>query len=311
MRIAVFGVGGVGGYFGGKLAHHSGHELIFIARGAHLEAIREHGLHVQEPENYFVARPALATDDPEQVGPVDLILVATKAWQVHEAAEQMRPMLGPDTVIIPLLNGVEAPEQLAEHLGEKHVLGGFCRVMSQIEAPGKISQGGTPPYVAFGELQGAESARVAALRVVFVSAGIAVQPTPNIRAAMWQKLLFIASFGGIGAVSRATAGQIKYSPATYEMLWEAMAEVKQVARARKIAMAADALEQGIRFFDSLPYDATASMQRDIMEGRPSELEAQNGAVLRLGAEVNVDAPVHRLIYASLIPAERKARGELA
>lgn len=309
MRIAVFGIGGVGGYFGGRLAQ-TEHEVIFIARGDHLKAIRSNGLKVSSEQGDFVAIPTLATDDPSEVGIVDAIIVATKAWQVQDAGQAMLPMIGDNTFVVPLLNGVEAPSQLAEIMGEKHVLGGFCRVLSHKEAHGHIIQGGTSPFVAFGELDNRESERVIALREVFTEAGVNIQTTPDIQVAMWQKLLFIASFSGVGAVTRSPAGVLRSVPEAYQMLQDAMTEVFNVARKRDIHLPDDAVEAGLAIIQRLPEDSLASMQRDVMNGYPSELEAQNGAVVRLGAEVDVDTPTHRFIYNSLLPSELRARNQL-
>ena len=162
MRIAVFGTGGVGGYFGGRLAQTGNVEIIFIARGAQLQALREHGLSVESLEGDFMVQPVQATDDTTQVGPVDVILVAVKAWQVTEAARALQPLVGPNTVVVPLQNGVEAPARLAGVLGDRHVLGGFCRIVSYISEPGRICQAGGDPYIAFGELDNRPSKRVEA-----------------------------------------------------------------------------------------------------------------------------------------------------
>lgn len=307
MRIAVFGVGAVGGYFGGRLAQ-TGHEVIFIARGPHLDAIRAKGLHVQSEQGDFVAHPALATANPVEIGAVDMVVLATKAWQVEAAAAAMQPLVGSDTVIVPLLNGVEAPGQLAAHYGVERVLGGFCRVQSRREAPGRIIQGGTPPFVAIGALSQEGEPQVSQVGAVFEEAGISVHLPESIEAAMWQKLLFIASFGGVGAVTRMPAGVIRTLPETRQMLQEAMTEVVTVARARSIPIQSDAVEQGMAALDRLPDGATASMQRDIMNGYPSELDAQNGAVVRLGQAAAVETPVHRFIYAGLKPSENQSRG---
>lgn len=307
MKIAVFGTGGVGGYFGGRLAH-AGVDVTFIARGQHLQAILAHGLQVHSDRGNFVIDPAKATDKPENVGVVDVVLVATKAWQVGDAAYAMQPMIGEQTMVVPLLNGVEAPQQLAEILGAEHVVGGFCRVMSQIEAPGKIKQFGLEPYVAFGELDNQRTDRVEQLWKVFNSADIKTEIPQDIEAEMWQKLLFIASFSGIGAVTRAPAGIIRGMPQTRELLVEAMEEVYSVATARGINLKEDAVERGIKTVEGLNVMATASMQRDIMQGQPSELESQNGVIVRLGKEVGVSTPVHRFIYYSLLPNEMLARG---
>lgn len=310
MRIAVFGTGAVGGYFGGRLAQ-AGEEVIFITRGEHLQALRSHGLRVDSVKGDFVVQPAQATDDPAQVGVVDVVLVGVKAWQVPEAAQAMRPLVGPDTCVVPLQNGVEAPVQLAGELGTQHVLGGLCKIISFIAGPGYIRHAGIEPYVAFGELDNRPSQRAGRLRQAFARAvGVTVEIAPDIQVAMWEKFLFIASFGGVGAVSRAPAGMLRSVPETRQLLEQAMHEIFALARARKIALPEDIVGQTMAVVDGLPPEGTASMQRDIMEGRPSELASQNGAVMRLGQEVEVATPLHSFIYHSLLPLELRARGQI-
>lgn len=308
MRIAVFGTGGVGGYFGGRLAQ-AGEEVIFIARGEHLRAIRERGLRVDSIKGDFVIRPAQATDNPAEVGPVDAILVGVKAWDVPQAAQLMRPMVGPETFVVPLENGVEAPDQLAEVLGREHVLGGLCKIISAIVAPGHIRHAGIDPYIAFGELDGRTSERAERLRQAFARAtGVTAEVSDNIQAAMWEKFVFIAAISGVGAVTRAPAGVIRSLPETRQMLEQAMREILAVARARGVALSEEVIPQTMAFIDALPANGTASMQRDIIAGRPSELDYQNGTVARLGRELGVPTPVNAFIYASLLPQELRARG---
>lgn len=309
MKIAVFGIGGVGGYFGGQLTQ-TQHDIIFIARGEHLETIRTHGLEIESDQHETIVHPSLATDDPSEVGEVDVIIVATKAWHVPSAAEQMKPMIGANTIVVPLLNGVEAPIQLSKALGTKHVLGGFCRVMSHKPEAGRIVQGGIVPSVAFGEQDGTRSDRVQALHDIFKSAGINVQVPDHILGAMWQKLLFISAFGGVGSITRQPAGILRSFPETQLLLTQAMQEVKAVAEAHNIPMTDNAVEQGLAIMDTIPEDGTASMQRDIMNGLPSELDAQNGAVVRLGRDTNTPTPINEFIYHALLPSEKIARGEL-
>ncbi len=308
MKIAVIGVGAVGGYFGGRLTQ-TAHEVAFIARGAHLDAMLEHGLEIASEQGDFVAHPTFATDSPAEIGVVDVVIVATKAWQISNVTQGMQALVGDHTIIVPLLNGVEAPHQLAEIYGFERVLGGFCRVQSNRDAPGHIIQGGTPPFVAIGAINDMprQHANVQTVSALFTEAGVTVNVPESIEAAMWQKLLFIAAFGGVGAVTRMPAGIIRTVPDTRDMLEVAMIETRDVAVARGVPMAEDAVEQGMTMLDSLPETSTASMQRDIMNGYPSELDAQNGAVVRLGAEVNVPTPTHRFIYHSLLPQEHEAR----
>jgi 2-dehydropantoate 2-reductase len=309
MRIAVFGTGGVGGYFGGRLAQ-AGEEVIFIARGEHLRAMQANGLRVDSIKGDFVIQPVQATDDTSRVGKVDIILVAVKAWQVMEAAPVMKPMLGEETGVIWLGNGVDAPAQLAAELGAEHVLGGLTQISAVIAAPGHIRHVGIEPLIAFGEMDGRPSQRVDALRQAFERAGVKVVTPADIQAAMWEKFVFIASISGVGAVTRAPAGVLRSVPETRQMLQRAIAEVTQVARARKINLPEDIIAKTLAFIDGMAPGVLASMQRSIMEGRPSELGAQNGAVVRMGLEVGMPTPVHEFIYASLLPQELKARGEI-
>jgi 2-dehydropantoate 2-reductase len=311
LTIAVFGAGATGGYFGGRLAE-AGEDVRFVARGAHLAALREHGLTVQSVAGDFRVHPVRAAADPAELGSVDVALVAVKAWQVPEAAEAMRPLVGDQTFVVPLQNGIEAPGQLAAVLGAERVLGGFCSILASLDGPGRIRHMGVVPYVAFGELDGSMSARAEALRAAFArTRGVTVEVPADIRAAMWNKFLFIAALSGVGAVSRVPAGVIRSLPETRELLRQALEEIYSVALRSGVALPADAVARTLEFIDGLPPDGTASMQRDVLAGRPSELEAQVGAVVRLGERLGVEVPVHRTIYAALLPQERRARGEAA
>ncbi len=310
MRIAIFGTGGVGGYFGGRLAQ-AGEEVIFIARGKHLAAMQRHGLRVDSLKGDFVVQPVQASDDPAQVGPVEAILVGVKAWQVPNVAQAMRPMVGPDTFVVPLQNGVEAPAQLASVLGEEAVLGGFCRIVSYIAGPGHICQAGGDPYLAFGELDNRSSRRAGRLLRAFnKTEGVTAEIPPDITAAMWGKFLSISSWSGMGTVTRAPVGVWRSLPETRQMWQQAMQEVLTVAQAHNINLDEAVLAKTTAYVDSLPPQATASMQRDIMEGKPSELSSQSGAVTRLAQKAGVEAPIHAFIYQSLLPLELKARGEI-
>jgi 2-dehydropantoate 2-reductase len=309
MRIAIFGVGAVGGYFGGRLAQ-AGEDVVFIARGDHLKAIRNSGLRVDSVNGNFVIQPAQASDTPAGVGYVDAILVGVKIWQIPQAAEAMRPMVGSETFVVPLQNGVEAPMQLAKVLGTEHVLGGLCRIIGYIVTPGHIRHAGIDPYIAFGEMDGHGSQRVQRLRSAFSRAtGVIVDTPSDVRLAMWQKFLLIASWGGLGAVTRAPIGVIRSQPETRQMLQQSLCEIHAVAVAHRVPLPDRAIAETLEFIDTLPPHGTASMQRDIIEGRPSELAALSGAVVRLGREAGVEVPLHTFIYHSLLPLESRARGE--
>ena len=307
LTFAVFGTGAVGGYFGGRLAE-AGEDVRFIARGGHLAAIRERGLRVSSVDGDFAIHPARVADDPAAIGPVDVVLVGVKAWQVPEAALALGPLLGERTFVVPLQNGIEAPDQLASVLGAERVLGGLCRILAFLDGPGHIRHTGVTPYVAFGELDGSKSDRVERLRAALAATrGVTVDVPPDIGIAMWNKFLFITALGGIGAHTRWPIGVLRSEPKSRELLRQALEEIQAVAVHNQVALPAETAAKTLAYIDTLPPEGTASMQRDIMEGRPSELEAQVGAVVRLGERLGVPVPVHRMIYDTLLPLERKAR----
>ncbi len=307
MHIVVFGAGGVGGYFGGRLAL-AGEDVTFIARGEHLQAMLSHGLKVESIAGDFIVRPVSATQDTAEVTDVDAILCCVKAWQIPEAARAMLPMLGPGTFVVPLENGVEAPAQHSAILGKERVLGGLCRIASRVASPGVIQHTGIEPYVAFGELDHSTSARADHLLQAFQHAGVTAEVPADIQAAMWRKFLFISAVSGMGAITRVPFGKFRSIPGTRQLLRQAVEEAYAVAIAEGVRLPADIVADTLDFINSLPPDTTASMQRDILEGRPSELEAQNGALVRLGYQLAIPTPVNTFIYNCLLPQENQARG---
>lgn len=310
MKIAVFGSGAVGCYLGGRLTQ-SVDEVIFIARGKHLQAMKDNGLKVDSINGDFIVNPVRATDNPEDVGIVDMVLVTVKAWQVSDAAKSMKPMVGPETCVLPIQNGVEAPSQLAAILGDEHILGGLCAFISYVVEPGHICHAGTDPIIRFGELDNSRSDRVNLLNDVFErTSGITSNIPSDINVAMWQKFLLITAWSGLGAITRVPVGIFRSQPETRQLLEKTMIEIYDVARARNIDLPENVIAKTLEFIDALPSGGTASMQRDIMDGKPSELESQAGAVVRLGQEIGIDTPVSNFIYSSLLPMERQARGQL-
>lgn len=308
MKIVVFGAGGVGGYFGGRLAR-AGEEVTFIARGATLEALRTRGLRVESIAGHFTVDPIAATDDPASAGEADVILVAVKSWQVPEAAAAMQPMIGPDTMVVPLENGMDAPGQLAEAVGREHVLGGLCALVSYAVAPGHIRHAGAEPMVAFGELDNSRSARASRLLEAFTRAGVRAEIPPDIHRSMWTKFLFIVPMSGIGAVTRVPIGLWRSMPETRAMAETGVRELLALARARGITLDDDAFTRTMQRYDALDASATSSLQRDVMEGKPSELDAQVGAVVRMARESAIPVPLHEFIYHCLLPQERRSRGD--
>jgi 2-dehydropantoate 2-reductase len=275
-----------------------------------LRAIQEYGLRVESVDEDFNIYPAHATDNPAAIGSADLVLLTVKGWQVPQAIETMRPLVGAETVIVPLLNGVEAPEQLAATFGAQHVLGGLCGLIGSVTSPGHISNWLPKPFVTFGELDHATSPRCEQLQQVFERAGVQVTIAPDIHAALWEKLLFVGPFGGVGAVARASVGVLRGQVETRNLLEGAMRKVFVLARGLNVRIEEKAIERAMATIDHLPEKATASMQRDLMANRPSELESQLGVVVRLAAVARVKVPNHTFLYASLLPQERKARGEI-
>jgi 2-dehydropantoate 2-reductase len=306
MRVAVIGAGGVGGLIGGLLAR-AGTQVAFVARGEHLAAMRTNGLRVDSPRASFTVTPVQASDDPAALGMFDAVLVAVKGWQVREIAPRLRPLFGDQTFAVPLENGVEAASDLARVLGEERVAGGLCHMLSWVEAPGRVRHVGQILRVTMGERRGGTSSRIEALAAALRGADVDVVLSDNVEAATWEKFLFIEPFGAVGAVTRAAIGVTRSVPETRQLLVAAMNEVAALARARGVELAAEAVARSLELMDRLPADGTASMQRDITAGRPSELFDQTGAVVRLGKEVSLPVPIHACLYASLLPQEQAAR----
>jgi 2-dehydropantoate 2-reductase len=307
MKIAVIGAGAVGGYFGGRLAS-SGSEVVFLVRGKTLEALRTGPLRVQSIGGDFEV-DVPATDDPAEVGEVDAVIVAVKAWQVPEAATAIRKMPGEKSVVVPLQNGMEAPAELVAVLGPGRVAGGLCRIVAKTNGPGQIDHFWAEPSLAFGELEPLTNAGVLAqLRGAFVVGRVRCDIPRDIATAMWEKFLFIAPWGSLGAATQLPIGPLREAPGSRGRLVQALREVTEIARAEGKDLGADGLSKALAILDSLPADTTSSMQRDIMAGVPSELEAQTGAVVRFGRKTAVPTPIHDAIYAELLPLEQKARG---
>lgn len=308
MRIAVFGSGGVGGYFGARLQQ-AGDEVAFVARGRHLDAMRREGLRIESPRG-DAQLTVTASDDPAELGAADVVLVATKTFQLDEAMARMGPLVGEETLVVPLLNGVEAPARLAKGLARGTVVGGLCRIIAFVAEPGRIQHVGADPYVAFGRLDGEKDPRVDALAEAFRRAGVEVDTPTDIAAAMWRKFLMVAAWGAVGAVSRAPIGTLLEHEGTHELLTGALDEIVRVAEAYGVALGGGAVRAALAFYAGLPAEATTSLQRDVAEGRPSELGDWSGSVVRLGARARVATPVHGFVAAALEPLERRARGEI-
>ncbi len=305
MKIAIIGTGGVGGYFGGRLAM-AGNDVTFIARGAHLEAILKNGLTVKSINGDFKVYPAKATSDIVSIGRVDLVMVATKAWQVKETAVQIKEIIGSETIVLPLQNGVLASDELKEVLPATNVIAGLCRIISKIEAPGIINHLAVEPTIVFGESDNSINQRLEKLNTVFTEAGFKSKIADDIQSELWKKYISICVSGWLG-VTRSTYGEIRECEETRKTMFDLFTEVAELARARGVNIEPEFVDKTMSFIDTFPHDSTSSLTRDVWEGKPSELEYQNGAVVRLAQEVGMDVPVNRFIYHSLLLMEKRAR----
>jgi 2-dehydropantoate 2-reductase len=309
MRIAIAGAGGVGGLLGGLLAR-AGHEVAVLARGAHAESIRRDGLRIASPLGSFTARFAAVSEDPAALGPAEAVLVAVKAWQVKELAPRLAPLLAGGGVAVPFENGVEAAAHLSAGLGDARVAGGLVAVFAWIEAPGAVKHVGGRPRVKVGARAAGQAEPLSRLTDALRAAGCEADVVDDVERASWEKFLLIEPWGAVAAVARAPVGVVRSLPETREVTLRAMEELAAVGRARGVALPPDAVARTLAVVDALPAEATSSMQRDIGSGRPSELDDQVGAVVRLAREAGVAVPVHETMLAALLPQERAARGEL-
>ena len=299
MDIAVMGAGGVGGYFGGLLAK-AGNKVTFIARGQHLEAIRKNGLRVKHHDGDFTV-PVAATDDPREVGPVDLVLFTVKTYDTQPALSPVKSMLGDSTAVLTLQNGVESYKVLGNSLGEGRVLPGAAYIESRIESHGMIWQTGDVVRIVFGEVDGVRSRRAVKFHEALTGAGVNCELSEDAVSTLWTKFLFIASVAGLTSACRMRLGALLDSPEYRELLVTAMREIEAVGRAQGVALDPHVVEQTMEYVEGAVKDITASMHADLELGRRLELDALNGAVVRLGQEVGVDTPVNRLLYLVLKP----------
>jgi 2-dehydropantoate 2-reductase len=306
MRIAVLGAGGVGGYFGGRLAR-AGHDVTFVARGAHLAALREQGLAVESVAGDFVVAPVTATDDTSGVGAVDVVVLCVKTWQLPAAIEALPPLVGRGTGVVTLQNGVEAPVEVAEAVGREAVLPGVARIFAAVDGPGRVRHVGGPASLAFAEWDNRDSARLDGLRAALGEAGVAVETPGDIWTELWAKFLFVVPLGGLGGVTGAPVGVLRSRAGTRRLLVEAMTEIRELAWARGVALADDVVDATMGFVDRQPAEGTTSLHRDVAAGRPSEIDAWTGAVVRLASAAGVAAPVHGVLHELLgLRAERGA-----
>jgi len=308
MNIVVFGTGGVGGYFGGKLAK-AGFDVTFIARGKHLEAIKNKGLQIKSIHGDFTVHPKV-TDDISQIKNPDLIILGVKSWQVLDVAKQLKPIVHGNTMVLPLQNGVDNADKLMTILNPKNVLAGFCKIVSRVDSPGIIEHFAYDPEIVFGEYDNSKTERVKNIKDIFDKAGFNNTISDDIHLDIWKKFLFIATVSGIGAITRAVFGDFRQDDDIRQMLYQTAYEIVAIANAKGIALNNSHIEMVMGVIDNLDYNTTASMQRDIMEGKPSELDNFNGYIVRMGKELHISTPINSFTYHCLLPQEKKVRKEL-
>ena len=299
MKIAVIGARGVGGYFGARLAQ-AGHDVTFVARGRHLAAIREHGLAIESSLGNATVR-CPATEDLSAIGPVDVAMLCVKLWDVEATAPKLSGIVSNGGVVIPFQNGVESADRVAAALGASHVLGGVAYIAATIRAPGVIAHTGTRARLRVGAFPGGPDDRAAAFADACRSAGIEVEHAPDIRRALWEKFVFLASFSGLTSAARVPIGVVRADPDLRATLEAAMREVSAVGRARGVALPDDFVEKQLGFADGLPATMRSSMLNDLESGFRLEVPWLSGAVARMARESGLEAPVHATLHAVLKP----------
>jgi 2-dehydropantoate 2-reductase len=307
MKIVVMGTGGTGGYYGGLLAKH-GHEVTFVARGAHLQAIQQNGLQVKSIHGDFSVSPAQATDDPSKAGTADLALFCVKTYDSETAVRQVRPVVGRDTAVLSLQNGVDAAERIGSVIGMEHMLAGATWISSAVEAPGVIRQVSDFRRVVLGELDGRRTPRAQAVHQAFKETGLTAELSDDILKVLWTKFVFISSASSFGSLTRLPMGDFRSVPETRAVILGLMQEVEAVGRAHGVHLDADVVEKSLAFMDNAAPHIKASMQLDVESGRRTEIESMVGVIGRKGRERGVPTPVADMIYAALLPVELKARG---
>jgi 2-dehydropantoate 2-reductase len=299
LRIAIMGSGGVGGYFGARLVK-GGADVTFIARGANLAAMRANGLSVESSLEAIRLPKVNVTDDPRSIGPVDMVLFGVKLWDTESAARSLLPIMGPQTGIISLQNGVQKDDTLRQVLGEGAVLGGTAYIAATIGRPGVIVQTGTMQRIVFGEYDGRRSERAQALLAAAKAGGITAEISDDIRREIWEKFCFLAALSGATTSIRLPVGPIRGNPRTRQFLLELTREAAAVGRALGVNLPEDYAERRLAFVDGLPADMVASMTHDLQRGRPLELHWLSGAVVEMGAAAGVPTPLNRAVYDVLV-----------
>ncbi len=305
MKIVIVGTGGVGGYFGAKLAK-AGNDVTFIARGEHLKAIKDNGLTIKSVLGDFHIDAVNATSRIPDVEDAGLVLLCVKAWQTKDILMDLKSIVKQNTILLPLQNGVSVLEELKEQIPDENIVGGLCRTISKIESPGVICHFGVIPTIIFGEIDNRMTERIGIIKDLFDTSGITSVISEDIQSDIWKKFISIC-VSGLLAVTRSTYGEIRELKGTRQMMIELLTEVYQLALRMSIKIDNDFLSKTISFIDTLPYESTTSLSRDVLEGKPSEIDYQNGAVVRLGEKIGFETPVNRFVYNCIQLMEERAR----
>ncbi len=295
MKIVMMGSGGVGGFFGGRLAK-AGHDVTFIARGAHLAALRDGGLTIEnEPQGAIHLPKVNATDDPTTAGIADVVILSVKLWDTEAAALQVKPVVGPGTAVLSLQNGVVKDDIMRRVFGDKAVIGGVCYVATTISKPGTIHQTGTMQRIVVGEYDGTRSKRIEHLHAALVSSGVTAELSNDVRRSIWEKYVFLVGLSATTTSMRARLGPIRSNPQARAFLHDVIREVVAVGRAHCVALPENYADERMAFGDSLPADMTSSMHHDLEKGNRLEVEWLSGGVVRLGKEKGIPTPCNRAV----------------
>lgn len=308
MKILVVGAGGAGGYFAARWAE-TGHDVTVVARGQQLRAIQTSGITLRTPSGDAVVPVHAVERADASMGPVDFVLFATKTWQLPEALPLAAPVVGPDTALLGVQNGVDSVAVIAQEFPDANVLGGTCHIISMLEGPGIIRHVGLLPTITLGEISGGVSPLVTELvSQLSVPELVQMKASDDVQAALWRKFMFFAAASSVGSATRSPISVLRSMPASRALLESAVQEVYTLALAHDVALPPESVADTLAFIDNIPVGGTSSTQRDIIAGRPSELDALAGSMVRLGRERGVPTPVYDVLYGALVPQEAKARG---
>ena len=309
MRILVYGTGGVGGYFGAQLARH-GNNVTFVARGKHYEAIKKNGLKVLSPSGNIHLNTVQVEKSVTSLPKFDLIIFGVKSWQLKDVVKDVLHLVSESTILLPLQNGIFSISDINATADENNIVGGLCKIISRIEAPGVINHMMFDPTIVIGELDGELSERITNLKELFENSKIHVSISRDIETELWRKFMFICS-AGLGAITRSTYGEMRSFGPTMDLLYGLTNEIYKLGKHLNINLDRSDVTKTLDLINNLPCEATSSMQRDIVEGRPSELEYLNGAVVKLSNENNIACPINSFIYSALMLSEKRNRTNLS